>query len=75
MAADSGYRSIDHFNLPDSAWWDDYYTPMLERIKELTLLNAGIADAEEVYARCETEIDMFRRYSACYGYTFFVLRK
>jgi DNA-binding transcriptional MerR regulator/SAM-dependent methyltransferase len=75
MAANTGYRVIGRFNLPDSAWWDDYYTPMFERIKELKLLYAGIAEAEEVYARCEAEIDMFRRYSACYGYTFFVLRK
>jgi DNA-binding transcriptional MerR regulator len=75
MSADSGYRIIDSFNLPDSAWWDDYYTPMLERLKELKLQNAGIAEAEEVYARCEAEIDMFRRNSTSYGYTFFVLRK
>jgi len=35
LAADSGYRVIDHFNLPDSAWWDDYYTPMLAQLEEL----------------------------------------
>jgi len=75
MAADCGYRIIDHFHLPDSAWWDDYYTPMLARLKELATHNAGIAEAAEVYARLEAEIDMFRRYSAGYGYTFFVLRK
>ena len=75
MAADSGYRVIDSFNLPDSAWWDDYYTPMLARMKELKLKYAGRAEAEEVYTRCEAEIDMFRSNSACYGYTFFVLRK
>lgn len=75
LAIDSGYRIIDSFNLPDSAWWDDYYTPMLARMKELKRHNAGIAEAEEVYARLEAEIDMFRRYSVCYGYTFFVLRK
>jgi hypothetical protein len=75
MAVDSGYRVIDSFNLPDSAWWDDYYTPMLERLRELKRHNAGIAEAEEVYARCEAEIDMFRRHSTCYGYTFFVLKK
>lgn len=75
LAADCGYRVIDSFNLPDSAWWDDYYTPMLERMQELKRHNAGIAEAEEVYARLEAEIDMFMRYSACYGYTFFVVRK
>jgi DNA-binding transcriptional MerR regulator/ubiquinone/menaquinone biosynthesis C-methylase UbiE len=75
LAAESGYRVISDFNLPDSAWWDDYYTPMLARLQELKLENSGIAEAEEVYGRLEAEIDMFRRYAACYGYTFFVLRK
>ena len=42
-------------NLPDSAWWDDYYTPMLERMKELRFKNAGVAEAEAVYAHCEAE--------------------
>ena len=75
MATDSGYSLIESFNLPDSAWWDDYYTPMLARLQELKRNNAGIAEAEEVYARLEAEIDMFRRHSSCYGYTFFVLRR
>jgi SAM-dependent methyltransferase len=75
LAADSGYRIVGSFNLPESAWWDDYYTPMLARLEELKRHNTGSAEAAEVYARCEAEIDMFRRYSACYGYTFFVLGK
>ena len=75
MAVAAGYRLIEDFNLPDSAWWDDYYTPMLERVKELRVKNAGVAEAEAVYADCELEAEMFRRHSASYGYTFFVLQK
>lgn len=74
-AAASGYRVIEHFNLPESAWWDDYYTPMLEHLQTLKLKNAGVTEAEEVYAACEEEIEMFRRHSKSYGYTFFVLQK
>lgn len=48
---------------------------MIERLKELKPHNAGIAEAEEVYARLEAEIDLFRRHSSCYGYAFFVLRR
>ncbi len=73
--AASGYRVIGNFNLPESAWWDDYYTPMLERLKELRIKNAGAAEAEVVYAECEAEIEMFRRHSKSYGYVFFVLQK
>lgn len=75
MAAGSGYRVIESFNLPDRAWWDDYYTPMLERMNELKVRNAGVAEAEAVYAECETEVEMFRRHSKSYGYVFFVLEK
>ncbi len=31
----SGFWLIDHFILPDEAWWDDFYTPMEIRIEEL----------------------------------------
>jgi hypothetical protein len=75
MAADSGYRVIESFNLPDSAWWDDYYTPMLGRIKELKVKNAGVAEAEAVYDACKTEIEMFRQHSKSYGCAFFVLQR
>lgn len=61
--------------LPDSSWWDDYYTPMLARLQELKIQNAGVPEAQEVYARCEVEVEMFRKYSKSYGYAFFVLRK
>lgn len=71
----AGYQLIDDFNLPDSAWWDDYYTPMLERVRTLQAKNAGIAEAEAVYAHCEAEADMHRHHSSDYGYTFFVLQK
>lgn len=75
IAAASGYRVIEYFNLPESAWWDDYYTPMLEHLQKLKLKNAGVVEAEEVYAACEEEVEMFRRHSKSYGYSFFVLER
>jgi len=75
MAAASGYKVIESFNLPDSAWWDDYYTPMLKRMEGLKIKNAGVTEADEVYTNCEAEIEMFRRHSKSYGYTFFVLQR
>lgn len=75
MALASGYRVIESFHLPDSAWWDDYYTPMLARLPELQRKNAGVAEAQAVYAACEAEAEMFRRHSKSYGYAFFVLQR
>lgn len=75
MAETEGYKIIETFNLPDSAWWDDYYTPMLERIKELEIKNCGVPEAEAVYKECKLETEMFSKYSRSYGYTFFILQK
>jgi len=75
MATDSGYQVIDKFRLPDSAWWNDYYTPMLARIKKLKIKNLGVAEADALYAECILEAEMFRKYSQSYGYAFFVLQK
>ncbi len=74
LATASGYRVVDTFRLPDSAWWDDYYTPMCHRLAELKQTNTGVPEAEAVYAACETEVEMFRRHSTHYGYAFFVLQ-
>lgn len=43
LAAGAGYATIDSFVLPPSAWWDEYYTPMLQRIELLRPLAAGEA--------------------------------
>jgi hypothetical protein len=74
LAAAEGYRMVGAFNLPDSTWWDDYYTPMLARIQDLKVKNAKIPEALAVYTECLTEAEMFRRHSKSYGYTFFVLQ-
>ena len=75
LALAVGFEPVGDFRLPDSAWWDDYYDPMLERIEVLEARNAGVAEASELYARCRLEAEMFRRHCASYGYAFFVLRK
>lgn len=75
LALEAGYEPVGDFRLPDGAWWDDYYTPMLERIEVLKTRNAGSPKAQEVYARCEREARMHREHSKSYGYQFFVLGK
>ena len=75
LAEEHGYALVDSFKLPTSAWWNDYYTPMLARIQALKEKNAGISEADAVYAACEEEADMHRRHCASYGYGFFVMQK
>ena len=68
----AGFAVCDWFALPPSAWWDDFYTPLLARIAEL----APDADPAlaAVIAETEHEIDFYRRHHDVYGYVFYLLR-
>ncbi|QAT87079.1 HipA-like protein [Corallococcus coralloides] len=68
----AGFTVLDTFTLPASAWWDDYYTPLLQRIERLR----PTADAalREVIAAAEQEVNLYRRHGDSYGYVFYLLR-
>ena len=75
IVAECGYENLAHFVLPESAWWDDYYTPMEKRLASLREKYADDAFALARIAESQQEIDMYRRYSGSYGYVFYVMRK
>ncbi|MHB0968690.1 MAG: hypothetical protein ACYC7A_10035 [Thermoanaerobaculia bacterium] len=68
------YAPFLTFPLPPDAWWDDYYAPIESRLPEFRARHAGDSVAQEVADAEEIEIDLFRRYSAYYGYVFYVMR-
>lgn len=70
-----GYRLLGHFTLPESAWWQHYYTPLEARLKVLRERYAGNAEALEVLAATQAEIDLYRQFNAWYGYEFYVMQK
>lgn len=72
LVREAGYELVDHFVLPDSDWWDSYYTPMRERITMLRKLYAGDPQAVELLDASELEMDIHRKYSAWYGYVFYL---
>jgi SAM-dependent methyltransferase len=71
-AGRAGFEACDWFALPPSAWWDDYYTPLLQRIRDLAP-DADPAQAA-VIAETEREIDLYRRHHEVYGYVFYLMR-
>ena len=71
----AGYELIDSFTLPDSAWWDAYYTPLLARLPGLESKYAGDAARLSVIAAVRREVEIRRCFASTYGYEFFVARK
>jgi ubiquinone/menaquinone biosynthesis C-methylase UbiE len=73
-ATKTGYDVIGYFVLPESSWWDNYYTPLLEKLPAVRAAHRNEAEALTFIGLEELEIDMFRRCSDYYGYVFYILQ-
>lgn len=71
----AGLALVGHFTLPDEAWWDDFYTPMEQRLAELRVEQGGDAEALAILDQIAQEPEMHRRHGDCYAYELFVARR
>jgi len=71
---ENGYAIVDAFPLPESAWWDNYYSPLEQRISQLQRKYSSNAEALQVLDMERQEIDLYRRYSKFYGYVFYIAK-
>jgi len=69
-----GYSVIGSFRLPHTGWWNHYYSPLYERLGMLKEKYANNEDAQFIIQGLEKEIEIHRRYSGEYGYTYFILK-
>ena len=70
-----GYEIVGHFTLPDSAWWDHYYSPLEEKLPALYEKYPGDDEALGIINMTKREIEVRRVFSNWYGYEFFIGRK
>ncbi|MCC7576447.1 MAG: methyltransferase domain-containing protein [Methanomethylovorans sp.] len=71
----AGYKIIDKFRLPASAWWDDFYVHFEKRLDEIEGKFKDDTEAKSIIAFSRKEIEIFQKYKDEYGYVFFVLQK
>jgi SAM-dependent methyltransferase len=75
MIREQGYRLLEAFPLPTSAWREEYYAPLGERVRDLRGLG-GLSPAQEaILAFTEQEMEMYERHSSSYGYVMYVMEK
>jgi ubiquinone/menaquinone biosynthesis C-methylase UbiE len=67
----AGYNPVDHFTLPESAWWD-YYLPIRKRVMHLKEVYKNNVEALKILEVELMEIELYLRYSDYYGYVFFI---
>jgi len=71
----AGYELVDHFVLPESAWWEPYYNPVEERLRSFRRSYSADPKRLAMIELFQTEIEMYRAYSHYYGYVFFLMYK
>jgi ubiquinone/menaquinone biosynthesis C-methylase UbiE len=74
VIGECGYETVDHFALPPSSWWDDYYRPLQQNVTQFREHHRGEPDAQELADQIQREIDVWHAYSEFYSYEFFVMR-
>jgi hypothetical protein len=62
---------------PDTGpmWWDEYYDPLGARLPALRAKHAADPGKLEMLAAIQTEIDLYRKYSAYYGNVFYLMQR
>jgi SAM-dependent methyltransferase len=68
------YKLIDHFILPQKAWWENFYVPLEKRLKKLYKKYHEDEDSLELLDMIQLEVDMYRKYGDYYGYVFYIMQ-
>lgn len=74
LIENKGYQVIHYFKLDESAFWDPYYKPLENRLLIMNKKYVDNKDALDIIAESQFEIDLYRKYSEYYGYTFYIMK-
>jgi ubiquinone/menaquinone biosynthesis C-methylase UbiE len=72
---EEGYTSVGHFVLPDESWWRNYYNPLRKRMNVLNQKYRTALIFQKLIEATKREMYMFKKYSAYYGYVFYIMKK
>lgn len=71
-----GYKLINHFLLPEDAWWTEYYEPLETQIKELNDKYKNNPEARKRIEKGQNEIEMAKNARAKkHGSVFYLMQK
>jgi SAM-dependent methyltransferase len=71
----SGYQLINHFTLPSSDWWADYYNPIADKLPAFREKYHANTAAQKVAEMELAEMRLFREYETTYGYVFYTMQR
>lgn len=75
IISNANYHLVAHFPLPESAWWQNYYHSIEKKLPQLESKYYNDPAAMELLNAEKFEMELFRKYSAYYGYEFYIIQK
>jgi len=70
-----GYVLLDHFQLPDDAWWIEYYKPLEKRIKDVRTKYEDDLKVIEVVKKYQNEINAYKKNPNAFRSIFYIIQK
>ena len=70
----SGFHLVDHFKLSESAWEQNYYTPLEQRLTAFSVKYQKNTKAKELISSIKQEIDIYRQFGSYYSYEFLIMK-
>ena len=74
IAVAAGYDVVDTKVLPATAWWENYYGPLRQRMTALKTEARRNPALAQVIADTEQEMEILEKADSSFGYVFYVLR-
>jgi serine/threonine-protein kinase HipA len=75
MAEAAGFDLLDHFVLPQRAWWEEYLTPLEARMQALRPQAESDPDLAAVIDEQAQETAVVERWGDSFGYVFYLMRR
>ena len=70
-----GYKFVEYFSLPEEAWWEEYYSPLEIKVKELFKKYENDPDALKVLKKHQNEIDIVKASPKSFQSVFCIMQK
>lgn len=70
-----GYQLIEYFELSNEIWWNDYYAPLSDAVKQLRKQASKDPELLKALEKAQREIDGYHLHPERYQSVYFIMRK
>jgi hypothetical protein len=75
IISNCGYTLINHFLLPEDAWWKEYYYPLENHVSDLQKKYKNNKKILKILDEPQKEIDMVKNNLKAYTSGFFIIKR